>query len=410
MKGYYNKKHTQEQTDMRKIAAQYIFPVDSEPVKNGYVVIDDDGTVMETGVLESESASTEFYNGILIPGMVNTHCHIELSHLKGCFRQASGMAGFIKQINELRLNCDEKSRKTAIEENMKLLYMQGVSAMADISNCDESFEIKSGSPIYTRTFLEVFGTEDKDVEEIIRNVKSLNEKAENFGIDAAPTPHACYTSSKRLIATVSELGLESGFLSYHSEESDEEMDMIRYGTGALSEDYRSRKLSTPEVYGKNPLVYYIDALKERTGTPVEGNILLVHNTFTDSDSIEYAKKHLKSPFWALCPRSNIFINRALPPVNLMMAHGLKLTIGTDSLSSNTSLDMISEMYTIQKYFTTVPLEEIIKWSTLNGAEFLKKDEIAGSLTPGKKPGLVLVENIDWKNMRLTEKSRSVRLV
>lgn len=87
---------------MRRIAANYIFPITSDPIKNGYVDFAEDGSVTEIGQLTSETGSTEFYNGILVPGFTNAHCHIELSHLEGKFREATGMSGFIDQINALR--------------------------------------------------------------------------------------------------------------------------------------------------------------------------------------------------------------------------------------------------------------------------------------------------------------------
>ncbi len=396
---------------MRKIAANYIFPIDGKPIKNGYVAIDDDGTVLETGTVTDETESTEFYNGILMPGLVNTHCHIELSHLKGCFRQDSGMDGFIQQINSLRLNCSKEERIEAIENQMQRLYDQGVSAMADISNCDESFAAKASSAIYTRTFLEVFGTEPGDCPAIMEEVTKLQETAMSYGIDAAPTPHSCYTSSKELIGTVSEYGLESaGTISYHSEESWEEQEMICNGRGPLYDDYSERGTTLPQACGKNSLEYFIDILKDKMRVSrIGGRILLVHNTFTDSRSIAYAKGNLLEPYWAICPKSNMFIHRALPPLELMMGEGLKITLGTDSLSSNTSLEMAEEIYAINRYFPEIPLEEILKWATLNGAEFLSASDRLGSFAKGKKPGVTLIDNIDFERMKLTPSSKSKRI-
>ena len=68
---------------MRRIAANYIFPITSDPICNGYVDVSEDGTVIGTGRLTEETGSTEYYNGILVPGFTNAHCHIELSHLEG---------------------------------------------------------------------------------------------------------------------------------------------------------------------------------------------------------------------------------------------------------------------------------------------------------------------------------------
>lgn len=397
---------------MRKIAAQYILPVNSAPIPKGYLCIDESGTITEIGQLKEESESTEFYNGIIVPGFVNSHCHIELSHLVNSFEQDSGMAGFIRQINRLRNSVDEDGRKQATEEQMNRLYKSGVSAMADISNCSESFAIKAKSPLYTRTFLEVFGSEPQDAPKVIAGVKDLHQVSKEAGIDAAPTPHSCYTMSRDLLRDASAAGLEEGFISYHNQESWEEEELVKTGTGPLAEEYRSRGLSTPPVTGGSALQYFISTLrkieKQREGK-IPGQILLVHNTFTNKESIDSALAELENPYWAICPMSNLFIHRALPPLELMRNNNLKICLGTDSLSSNTVLSMVDEMLTLQKYFPSVPLEEMIQWATINGAEFLRKESELGTLEVGKKPGIVLIENLDLQNMKLTDKSTSRRL-
>ena len=100
---------------MRKIAANYVVTNSGAPIKNGYVKFNDDNVVVEIGQLDGECADTEFYSGILCPGFVNAHCHVELSHLVGAFEQASGMSGFINQINALRNTVDKDGRIKALE-------------------------------------------------------------------------------------------------------------------------------------------------------------------------------------------------------------------------------------------------------------------------------------------------------
>lgn len=395
---------------MRTIAAQIIFPISSEPIYNGYVKVDSSGEIISIGKLDGEIESTEFYNGIIVPGFINSHCHIELSHLKDAFTQESGMAGFIRQINKLRLSVDENDRKEALKNQMQILYDQGVSAMADISNCNESFEIKSKSQVYTRTFLEVFGTETKDVENIIYNVKNLEIEADKSGIDAAPTPHSCYTMSRRLLKETLKAGLERGFISYHNQESREEEELLISGKGALAAEYKSRGLSTPEVTGKPSLLYFLEIINEVRKTPVQEHILLIHNICTNQESIDKAKEVLQNAFWVLCPLSNLFIHRELPPIGLLRSNGVTIALGTDSLSSNTILSITEEIKTIQKYFSSIHLNEILTWATINGAKALKKESELGTLEIGKKPGIVLIDNIDFENLKLTDASISKRLI
>lgn len=399
---------------MRIFTSDYIFPIVAGPIRDGYVMTDDEGYVLKMGAARELNppalSVAEYFPGAIVPGFVNTHSHIELSHLKGAFSKGSGMSGFINQINSLRDSVDKSGRINAIETEMRGLYRQGVSAMADISNCNESFECKSHSPIYTRTFLEVFGTDPKEADMIVEGALELCREAEEMDLDAAPTPHSCYTMSPELLRAASVAGIKSGYLSYHSQESRQEEDLIRYGTGELAENYKGRGLPTPPVTGTSALVYFIDNLKKVMRAPIRGHVLLVHNVAIDEESIDYALEWLKSPYFAICPLSNIFIHNQLPPLELMRRKGLKITVGTDSLSSNDLLSMVAEMKCIQDHFPEIPFDEILKWATRNGAEFLGKEELLGSFEAGKKPGIVNIEGFDVQKMRLSDKSVSVRIL
>lgn len=395
---------------MKRFAANYIFPITSAPIKNGYVEVEDDGTIIKIGTLEKEMPSTQFCNGIIVPGFINAHCHIELSHLKGKFRKGSGMAGFIDQINELRESAPEHVRKARIKEEMDSLWEQGVSAMADISNCDESFNIKRESPLYTRTFIEVFGTEPEDASNVIEGAEKILSIADEAGIDASITPHSPYTMSPELLTMAAEKGLERGFISYHNQESSQEEDMISKGCGELYENYVRRGLSTPVPTGKPALFHFAQRLEKVHPAPFQEHILLIHNTVTAKDSIEMAKDKFKNVTFVTCPLSNIFIHERLAPLDLLMKEGVRIALGTDSLSSNDILSIVQEIKCIQKHFPSIGLGTILEWATINGAEALDKSDIFGSIEEGKRPGIVLIDNVDFSAMKLTENSKSTRLI
>ena len=395
---------------MKRFAANYIFPITSAPIKNGYVEVEDDGTIIKIGALEKEMPSTQFYNGIIVPGFINAHCHIELSHLKGKFRKGSGMAGFIDQINELRDSAPEHGRKARIKEEMDSLWEQGVSAMADISNCDESFNIKRESPLYTRTFIEVFGTEPEDASNVIEGAEKILSIADEAGIDASITPHSPYTMSPELLTMAAEKGLERGFISYHNQESSQEEDMISKGCGELYENYVRRGLSTPVPTGKPALFHFAQRLEKVHPAPFKEHILLIHNTVTAKDSIEMAKDKFKNVTFVTCPLSNIFIHERLAPLDLFMKEGVRIALGTDSLSSNDILSIVQEIKCIQKHFPSIELGTILEWATINGAQALDKSDTLGSIEKGKRPGIVLIDNVDFSAMKLTENSKSTRLI
>lgn len=394
----------------KRIAASYVYTLDAEePIRNGFVEYDDtDGRIIRTGACEDPD-SEEIMDGALVPGFVNAHCHVELSHLHGKFVKGTGMAGFIDQINALRDWAGREAKMKLVQEWMDKMWRDGVTAMADISNDDSSFDVKKNHRMYTRTFLEVFGSEPEMCEGVMADVRKLNQIADASGIDAAPTPHSCYTMSPSLLSESAAAGLERGFISYHSQESSEEEELLRSGSGAMYENRKRSGMSTPPVTGESSLKYFIDRLAAVRPAPHKEQILLVHNVCLSQEDIDAAKKVMENVYWAICPLSNIFIHNALPPVRLMRENGLDIMIGTDSLSSNDDLDMVKEIVCLHENFPEVTMNELFIWASLNGARFLKKEAEFGSLTPGKTPGIVFVRNID-ENGYVTSDSRSERII
>jgi len=376
---------------MGRITAEYIYTLESEPIRNGFVEYDEDGTITAVGQC---GADEEVMPGAIVPGFVNAHCHVELSHLHKKFRKGTGMAGFIDQINELRDWAGREVKQQLVQEWMDKMWNDGVSAMADISNDDSSFDVKKSHKMYTRTFLEVFGSEPEMCEGVMKDVTALKAVADEAGIDAAPTPHSCYTMSPQLLSASAAAGLESGYLSYHSQESQEEEDLLISGSGAMYENRKRSGMSTPPVTGESSLKYFLDRLADVKSAPYDEHILLVHNVCLQQSDIDAVKQTMKNAYFAICPLSNIFIHNALPPIELMRQNGLSIALGTDSLSSNDDLDVMKELVCLRENFPQVPMNELFTWASLNGARFLGKEDILGSISVGKRPGIVHVSGID----------------
>ena len=397
---------------MRRFAAKYVYTLTSQdPLLNAFVEVDGAGTVLRTGPCES---GEELLDGAIVPGFVNAHCHVELSYMKGLFRKGTGMAGFIDQINALRDSFSPEVKLSCLKEAMDAMWDQGVVAMADISNCDDSFAVKASHPLYIRTFLEVFGAHPEDCPNVMEAVLALQKKALALGLDAAPSPHACYTMSPELLSASSVAGLRSGYLSFHSEESWEEEQMMLCGSGPMWENRKANGIPTPPVTGTSSLEYFLDRLLAGgLQAPVPGHVLLVHECCLTAEGAALARKLLREPYLAVCPLSNLFIHRMLPPIPLMRESGIPICVGTDSLSSNDALCMVDELYCLQQAFPEVPLGELLEWACLNGARFLGKDAVLGTLEPGKTPGLVFISSCHSERSeeapRLTPQSKSYRL-
>lgn len=392
----------------KRVTAEFVYTLtDAEPIRNGFVEFDDQtGEILAVGQCPEGEVVSE---GALTPGFVNAHCHVELSHLHKKFVKGSGMAGFIDQINALRDWAGRERKQELVQEWMDKMWKDGVSAMADISNDDSSFNIKASHKMYTRTFLEVFGSEPHMCEGVMKDVTELQKVADEAGIDAAPTPHSCYTMSPQLLSESAAAGLKRGYISYHSQESQEEEDLLLTGTGAMYENRKRNGMSTPPVTGESSLKYFIQRLEQAHQAPYDEHILLVHNVCLSQDDVDAAKKVMNNVWWAICPLSNIFIHNALPPIELMRKNSLAIALGTDSLSSNDDLDMVAEMACLHSNFPEVPMGEILTWACLNGAKFLSKDDVLGTLEKGKRPGVVRVSGVD-ENGFVTKESRSERVI
>ena len=375
---------------MRRYAARYVYPLTSpDPIENGFVEVEEDGRIVRVGPC---APGEEVMDGILAPGFVNAHCHVELSYMKGLFRKGTGMAGFIDQINALRDTSSLETKVSLLKEAMDSMWDQGVVAMADISNCDDSFAVKASHPMYTRTFLEVFGADPAGCEAVMKDVRALQVKAAGFGLDAAPTPHSCYTMSPALVTASSLAGLQSGFLSFHSEESDEEEQMMMYGSGPMWDNRIANGIPTPPVTGTSSLEYFLSRLLAGgIKAPVPGHVLLVHECCLTEEGAARARQVLGEPFLAICPLSNLFIHNVLPPIPVMRESGIPICVGTDSLSSNDQLSMVAELSCLRGAFPEIPVGELLEWACLNGARFLGKEAVLGTLEPGKKPGVVFIE-------------------
>ena len=397
---------------MRKIAATYIFPGNQPPIKNGILTCSSDGTIVDiSGSNEkiTEQSGLEFYSGILVPGFVNTHCHLELSHLKGKIEEKTGIGGFIGQINQLRNQQTENTEK-AIQAADRKMWAAGTVAVGDISNSTLTLETKKNSKIFYHTFIESFGFHPSRAERAFDYAQFVKFQFKEKGLSNCIVPHSPYSVSKPLFEKIKANAIaEKSILTIHNQESKSEDEFFKNGVGAILNHLQNNlgiDTSHWEPTGKSSLISILPYL------PAENQLLLVHNTFTKKEDLMELKKirSMDNTFFVLCPNSNLYIENQLPPFPLFKVENLNVCIGTDSLASNRELSVLAEMITIQLNFPELKLEELIQWASINGAKALQIDTQFGSFEVGKNPGVNLISGIDFKTMKLTEKSKVKRLI
>lgn len=366
------------------ISANLIYPVSEPPIKNGVIGVNEDGSIHS--ILNQAQAKgindITHYDGILVPGFINTHCHLELSHLRGKIKEKTGLTTFIKSILSLRQQPDEDVI-AAMERADQEMYANGIVAVGDISNVLLSRDVKRKSKIYYQTFIEVFGF-NRSSEPII--AEGLRLKNEFFPLRSSIVPHAPYSVSSKLLEEIKTVTTENDIQSIHNQETIGENELFETGTGKFAEFFAELGIAQSDSHnsGENSLHYHLPQM------PKNVNTLLVHNTFSNKADIDYAKKEHQKLYWCLCPNANLYIENVLPDVELLKSEAVKITLGTDSLASNHQLSILAEMEALQRH-KNISFEESLKWATLNGAEFLGVEAEYGSLSVGKRPGINLIQ-------------------
>jgi cytosine/adenosine deaminase-related metal-dependent hydrolase len=390
---------------MRTFSAQYIITNTGLPLKRALISTEDDGTIISIEKTDGdlkEKHSVEYHNGIIIPGFVNCHCHLELSHMKSTIEEGSGLGGFIIKVRNTRENNHENILKSAFIADSDM-YKDGVNLCADICNTPISFEIMGKSRIKYLNLLEVFGIDPDKAEKRMNELIKLAATASGMGLNYSLVPHSAYSTSLSLLKLLMAKSKDNKVTSIHFMETPGEKVFLEDHSGPLMTSYKESDLLPQRL---ETVTNHADlVLNQITGS---GNLILVHNTFADRSTIRMMMKR-RNIFWCLCPNSNIYIENQIPPLDILIEEGCDISIGTDSLASNKKLSILDELKTLQFNFPGISIEDLVKWATINGAKALGEEANFGKIETGKKPGLLLLQNIDLQRMKLLPNTTVTRL-
>ena len=405
----------------RFIGANWIVDGAGGALANAVLVLDHQGrvdAVLPAGhLLMPDAQNIELQQGVLCPGFINTHCHLELSAMEGQLPRGAGMVGFIGAILKLRPTLHEGAVQEGIVSGEQEMLREGIVGVGDISNTAESFAQKSANKLRYHTFIEVFDLEEGKAEIEFKKGLALQEEAYRLaGLSTSIVPHAPYTVTPVLFDLIKRHATKTdGLISYHSLESLAESELYESHGGPFATLYEKIGISLKpfKVTGQNALRSTLPYFSD--GLPT----LLVHNTFATAQDIAFACDYLRAVSFCFCPKANLYIENRLPDFNLFYRAGVNCTVGTDSLASNDSLSVLKELQVIEQAAPGIPAQVLIQWATLNGAKALGWQSDLGSFEKGKKPGVNLLmgcsynEGAAWvadAHLRLTEGSYVKRLV
>jgi aminodeoxyfutalosine deaminase len=324
--------------------------------------------------LDAAGDDVLYVDGIVCPGFVNAHCHLELSYLYQQIPQQSGMVNFLLDVMQKRNTANELLTE-AIEKAEQQMIENGIVAVGDICNTTNTIFQKTKNNLYYKNFIEISGFVPQTATQRMEQGVVLANRFLQQQLNVTIVPHAPYSVSADLMQHI--YNYNSANISLHYLESDAELLFLQNATGDFQNLFNSLQVNIDFYSGFQTVEKYNLSL------PKFENPMFVHNVNLDQHIIHTLKTKFTNPHFCICPNANLYIGNALPPLQLMIDNNVNICIGTDSLASNTALDIKAEIKTIQQHNPNIAIETIIQWATSNGAKALGIENQFGSFEIGK---------------------------
>ncbi|MFM7217251.1 MAG: amidohydrolase family protein [Bacteroidota bacterium] len=376
----------------RFLYADRLFPVYRPSIQEGILVMDASGRIIEVvdPIEDTIKYDTllrhpdlERFHGALVPGFINAHCHLELSHLKGRIPEGTGLPGFLRSVTGIR-DVPEDIVLEAMIKADRSMHEEGIVGVGDISNREDSLQVKKSSSIRYHTFVEVFDLDPSQAELRFESGSRLVQRFRESRMEASLSPHATYTVSHKLFSLIAaEAQVHDMPVTVHNQETISEDDFFLTGTGALGDFLRGTgKYDSWIPSGRTALR---TTMAHLMGYP---RTMLVHNTFTSDTDLAWALEKYPTLFWCLCPKANRYIESRLPSAGQFVGTGARLAIGTDSLASNDRLSLLDEVEELLMADASLSFEQLLPAMTIHPASFLGWENEVGDFKSGKAPGIV----------------------
>ncbi len=360
-------------------------------LEDAAVLITDEEGVVQDIVAEREAGDdVKQLSGILSPGFINCHCHLELSHMKGLIPEGTGLGKFVINVVQQRHFPDEEILQ-AIDKAEDEMLANGIVAVGDICNNALTVAQKTKGRMYYHNFIEASGFNPQIAQQRFeRSVDFFKEYAMNYSIPVESNsivPHASYSVADELWDLIIHFPGNHLF-TIHNQETTGENEWFINKQGEFAEMYAAMNIDVAffKPSGKSSLQTYLSRFLHNQ------SVILVHNVHTSEEDILFAKNSGRQLYWCLCPNANQYITGQLPTIDLMIQHDCEIVLGTDSLASNHQLSILEEMKTIRQHLPHIEMETILQWATSNGAKALQMDSLLGSFEKGKRPGAILIAN------------------
>lgn len=376
---------------MRGIAGSWVLTGDAaqEPIRDGAVVLDDQERIVAVGPSEALKAQHgkarwESQRAILTPGLVNAHTHLELSGLRGEVTGGHGFVPWLQKYLPANQRLKPSENREAIDDGVGELLRSGTVAVGDVSNSLASIDALRGVPILARVFHEVFGLRRDTAETMLAMAKQHRATLEPLpsNVSCTLSPHTPYTLHPDYLRMLAREGSSQGPTSLHLAEHPAERAFLMTGSGPFATFVQNGPFSPLDWQPPG-----VDAVRHADACGALGpDVIAVHVTDARPDEIALLAER-RVPV-VLCPRSNLFIEVKLPPLIDLLNAGIQPGLGTDSLASCPSLDVLADAASLHARFPSVAPRLLLAMATSFGAHALRLDHQVGALRVGLTPGVL----------------------
>ncbi len=382
--------------------AEWVLPITSPAIRQGAVVVDqgsvvDFGPAAEMRKRHPEREVTGFHHAILLPGFVNTHVHLDYSVFRGLFDDCDFGDWMLRfMVAKRRLESTDYAASALLGASE--CVSSGITSIGDtIFDGEATMRAANRFGLRIHAFVEAFGMDDTKISRVLGQTADRVTRAREIAGPLARvgvSPHAPYTVSGPLYRALTEFAkAEHLKIATHVAESRAEVTFVRNGSGVLAHDFREMvgwDDITVNPTGASPIKYL------EQWDAFEGDVIAIHCVQASQADIEVLKRYDVAV--AHCPKSNAKLGCGIAPVGAMLAEGVRVGLGTDSLASNNILDMFDEMrMTIflqrasLQSAVCIGAQQVLEMATIGGARVLGSHDLVGSIEVGKRADLIAVD-------------------
>lgn len=370
----------------RTLQARYVFPVTGEPIPDGRLTVAGE-RIVAVDTRTDDAEVEDLGNVAVLPGLVNTHTHLEFSGLAQPLGEpGTGFVDWIRQIIEL-FRQEPGTSGQPVRRGLQECIRSGTTTLGEIAQPGWSADEFQDIGLDATVFLELIAPTSERIAPLLELAPQHLRAADQSGRwRPGLSPHAPYSVLPQLLTAAVSLSVTGCVpMAFHLAESREELELLRSGSGPFRDHFDELGTCDPDLFvpGTRPLDYlHTLAAAHRA--------LIIHGNYLDDEEIAFLADRAQRMSVVYCPRTHAYFGHKAYPLRQMLAAGVTVALGTDSRASSPDLSLLAEMRFVARRYPDVGRDVVLRLGTINGARALGRDGENGSLEPGKYANLVVV--------------------